>query len=240
MFARTLSFAFILAALPAAASVVVYDFETNPQLAPFRPVAGSPFGPGLSPSAWSPDQDPDGTGFTAVFGANAPAGTFAIAAAPPPGYVALFPGMRMSTQAIGEIGAYDGTDYPLQITTSLAVTAIQFEWTSAATAGANAYVVVSDGLGNSQTFYDDGSASVTMEGGFIAGVAAGFVTFLTSAPTSTITITAYETLNTSVPGVHEVQALVIDDIRFTVVPEPAAASLGAGALGLLVLRRRRA
>lgn len=236
MFARTLTTALILAALPAAASVVVYNFETNPQLAPFRPGAGVPMGPGLTPSAWSPDLDPDGTGFTATFGANAPSSTFAIFGPLPPFYLGLFPGLRVSTHAFGEINPYNANDYPLQITTSLAVTAIQFEWSSAASSGAGAYVIVSDGLGNSQTFYDDGSGAAT-EGG---GIAAGFVNFITSAPATSITITAYETQNTTVPGVHDVQAITIDDVQFTVVPEPAAASLGATALSLLVLRRRRA
>ena len=205
----------------ATGATVSYTFESNP------PLAGQ----------IAPDLDPSGTGFVASFGANAPNGTFGLAPPMPPFYLTMFPNARITTTALGE-GDPFGTDHSLVISSNLPFTSVELDWSSFSIP-AGGYLQISDGLGKTQNYYDDGTMTYIFDDGFstyVNGNAAGNAVFETSAPVTSITITAWDTADASIPGVPVVQALMIDNVTFSVVPEPGALSLSL--LGALVLLRR--
>lgn len=248
MFARCLSFTLpfscaafaMLLSSGVRAATVTYTFDSNPELASYRTSSG--YGPGLPSSFLSPELDPDGTGFKASFGGNAPAGTFALASPLPSGFLVNIPDARMSSFALEEASPFDSNNHPLAITTSLAITAVSFEWRSYAMPFGNAFIVVSDGMGKTQVFGDDHSMGwqFTDEFGttYTAGFAAGSAVFETSAPVTAITITAYERRDDGLVGFTDVMwGVGIDDLTFAVVPEPGSSLLAA--LGITPLLRRR-
>lgn len=211
----------ILLAPLATAATVTYTFESNPSLA----------------GQIAPDLDSGGTGFVALFGANAPNGTFVLMPPMHPFYLTMYPNARITTTALGE-GDPFGTDHPLVISSSLPFIAVELDWASYSVP-TGGYLQISDGLGKTQNYYDDGTVTRTYNDGYsdyIEGNAAGTAIFETSAPVTSITITAWDLANAPVPGVPVVQALTLDNVVFTVVPEPGTFSLGL--LGVLALLKR--
>jgi hypothetical protein len=211
----------ILLAPLATAATVTYTFESNPTLA----------------GQIAPDLDPGGTGFVASFGANAPNGTFSLMPPMDPFYLTMYPNARITTTALGETDPF-GTDHSLVITSNLPFIAVELDWASYSipTGG---YLQVSDGLGKTQNYYDDGTMTFIFDDGFstyVNGTAAGTAIFETSAPVTSITITAWDTADAPIPGTPVVQALMIDNVTFTVVPEPGTLSLSL--LGVLALLKR--
>lgn len=211
----------LLLAPMATAATVTYTFESNPSLS----------------GQISPDLDPSGTGFIASFGANAPNGTFSLRPPMDPFYLTIYPNAPITTTALGE-GDPFGTDYSLVISSNLPFIAVELDWNSFSipTGG---YLQISDGLGKTQNYYDDGTLTYIFDDGFstyVNGNAAGTAVFETSAPVTSITITAWDLANAPVPGVPVVQALTIDNVVFTVVPEPGTLSLSL--LGVLALLKR--
>ena len=220
--------------------MVIYSFDANPELDPYRVSFG--YGAGLPSSFLSPEFDPDGTGFKASFGGDAPAGTFALASPLPSGFLVNIPNARMSSFALEEANGHDSNNHPLTITTSLAITAVSFEWRSYAMPFKGSFIVVSDGMGKTQVFGDDHSMGwqVTDEWGatHAGGLAAGSAIFETSAPVTSITITAYERRDDGQGSFTDfVSGVGIDDLTFTVVPEPGAPLLAI--FGIVPLLRRR-
>lgn len=237
LFRRALRLAWLMPLASASAASVTFTFSDNPAMAAYRN-AGAPV-VSLPSGFFTGDLDPGNTGLQVSFGSGAPAGTFGIGGPYPAGYLALFPNPRFQGHSLTEINATDATDHPLQLTTTLGVTAIEFDWISFAGVMSGNYVVVSDGV-TSQTYFDDGSMTLAFDDGFEVtynGSAAGHVRFETTAPATSITITAYDT--TITPGTPVVQVLAIDSLVFTVVPEPATAVLTLLPACAWVLRRRR-
>lgn len=211
----------ILLAPMATAATVTYTFESSPSLI----------------GQIAPDLDPGGTGFVASFGANAPNGTFSLRPPMDPFFLTYYPNAPITTTALGE-GNPGGTDYSLVISSNLPFIAVELDWNSFSipTGG---YLQISDGLGKTQNYYDDGTMTYIFDDGFstyVNGNAAGTAVFETSAPVTSITITAWDTADAPIPGTPVVQALMIDNVTFTVVPEPGTLSLSL--LGVLALLRR--
>lgn len=179
-----------------------------------------------------PDLDPSGTGFTATFGSNAPPNTFGIISGNA-SILSFFPDAKIISKSLGETNPY-GQDHPLVIQSNIPFTAIRLDWVHFSVP-AGGYLEISDGLGKTQIYHDDGSVTATMDGNVVGNVA-GSAFFETSAPVTSITITGWDT-HDSPPGSPMVQAIGIDNVEFTVVPEPAAALLSC--LGTLILLRRK-
>lgn len=211
----------IAALMAAKGATVTYTFESAVNAA----------GPLL------PDSDPTGTGFSATFGSDAPPATFGILLGNPAVLSAL-PNARIFTNALGEANPF-GTDHPLVIQSNLPFTSIRLDWMSYSVPSGG-YLVISDGLGKTQIYTDDGTMTGSFFDGFSTttyGNVAGTAFFETSAPVTSITITAWDT-HDSPPGSPSVQAIAIDNLEFTLIPEPHAGVLAlVGAMG--AFRRKR-
>lgn len=151
----------------------------------------------------------------------------------------FFPNARSSGYVLGELIAYDTSAYSLTVTTSMSFSVLEFDWGSYAGVMTNSYIVVDDGLGHTATYFDDGTMTFSFNDGFSItynGNAAGHARYESPQGINSLTITAYGPRGETMA----VQALNLDNVSFTVVPEPSV-PLGLGALAIagLIPRRRR-